>query len=97
MDWSPIWPIVTILVGGSSVLTVSVQGWMKWKSGAAGREKAYNADMKTQRDEAIADLEHERDWRRIVSEKAAKWRRIAIEHGVPEEALGPWPSTPPRT
>ena len=95
MDLSPIWPIITALVGTGGAVTLGVQGFFKWKSGAAGREKAFNADMKTQRNEAIVDLEWERERYRVLGDKAAMWRRMAIEAGVSESQLGPWPSNPP--
>lgn len=94
MDWSQIWPIITILLGGSSALTVGMQELSKHRSGRAAEERAENNDLKSIADRAVAMREWSDEARRIISEKASKWRRIAIEHGVPEEVLGPWPDLP---
>lgn len=94
MDWSQIWPIVAILVGGSSFLTVGMQELGKWRSGAAAAERVENNDLKSAADRAIAWREWSDTYRRIVQEQASKWRRIAIAYGAPEDELGPWPEPP---
>lgn len=96
MDWSQIWPVIGIIGGGTGFLTVSVQEFRKWRSGVADEERAENTDLKTIADKAVLMRDWSDEARRIISEKASKWRRIAIEHGVPEEALGPWPELPPK-
>lgn len=96
MDWSQIWPILAILAGGTSFLTVGMQELNKWRSGAAADERAENNDLKSVADRALAWREWSDSYRRIVMEQASKWRRIAIEHGVTEEQLGPWPQPPKR-
>lgn len=96
MDWSQIWPVIGIVCGAGGFLTVSVQEFRKWRTGAAEEERLENNDLKTVADRAVVMRDWSDEYRRLVMEKAAKWRRIAIEHGVPEETLGPWPAEPPK-
>lgn len=83
---------------GGAILTSLVNAAIKFFSGRAGREKARNADMRTQRNEAWADAERERDRadrearkRRKISEYASALRSDLITHGVPPETVRPWP------
>lgn len=96
MDWSQIWPVVGIATGATGFLTVSVQEFRKWRSGVAEDERTENNDLKSIADKAVALRDWADECRRIISEKASKYRRIAIEHGVPEDELGPWPELPPK-
>ncbi len=96
MDWGNIWPIIGILGGAGGFLTVSLQEFRKWRSGAAEKERNTNRSLKQQVDDAIAIRDWSDERRRIIAEKAAKWRRVAIEYGVPEEELGRWPELPPK-
>ncbi|MGP5725835.1 hypothetical protein ACTXOR_08605 [Arthrobacter rhombi] len=96
MDWGNIWPIIGILGGAGGFLTVSVQEFRKWRSGAAEKERNTNRTLKQQVDEAILLRDWSDEHRRIIGEAYAKLRRRALEHGVPEDLIGPWPKTPPR-
>lgn len=90
--------LVTVIGAGGvgAALLALVNGAIKWVTGTAGREKARNADMKTQRNEAWADAERERARadrealnRRLTEEYASQLRRDCTEHGV--TTLRPWP------
>lgn len=94
MDWSLILPIVTILVGGSSLLTVGMQELNKWRSGAAAEERLENNDLKATADRASAWRDWADTYRRIIMEKASHWRQVAIKHGASEAELGDWPEPP---
>lgn len=61
MDSAQLLVAVFGVLGSSGALVVIVNGAIKYFNGTAGREKARNATMKTQRNEAWADAERERD------------------------------------
>ncbi|GAA0188022.1 hypothetical protein [Glutamicibacter creatinolyticus] len=98
---------ITLLGGGTlgAILTSLVNAGIKFFTGKAGREKARNADMRTQRNEAWADAERERARadaaqeradrearkRRKISEYASALRSDLIGQGVPPEQVRPWP------
>lgn len=91
MEQAQLWAAVAASLGTGGAATVLISGLVKYFSGSAGREKARNTDMKSQRDRAQVLLNYERERFRVISEEAAKWRRIAIAHGVDKRKLGPWP------
>lgn len=62
--------------GGGAVLLALVNGFIKWLSGASGRERARNTDLLSQKTHAVEErikAEQERD-------EADDLRRIAIEY-----------------
>ena len=82
--------------GGVSALVALGNGLIKWLSGAAGREKARNTDLVSQRVKAIIDRDEAFDARdeadrrrRVAFEYASRLRRQLFEAGItPEE----WPA-----
>lgn len=95
-DWSQALPVIGILGGSTGFLTVLTSGIIKWKSGAAGRQRDKNRDIRSQRDEALAEAEYERDYRISVYEDYARLRRIARESGIPDSVIGKIPKKPNR-
>lgn len=81
--------------GGVSALVAFGRGIASWLSGSAGREKARNTDLASQRVKAIIDRDEAFDARdeadrrrRIAFEYASRLRRQLYEAGItPEE----WP------
>lgn len=94
MDWSQIWPVIAVAVGGSGFLTVVVQEFTKWRSGRADEERQENLTLAERMDRAEAWREYEATYRRLISEHCSHVRRIAIEYGAPLEAIGAWPKPP---
>lgn len=101
--------VMTLLGAGTlgAILTSIVNGTIKHVSGTAGRERTRNADMRTQRNEAWADAERERDARERADRNkgraldyAAQCRRKLIEAQCVDAAeIPPWPtleSEPPQ-
>jgi hypothetical protein len=100
--------IIAILGAGTggAILTSLVNGLLKYWTGTTGRERARNADMRTQRNEAWQDAEAERGRANIaqaradrearnrnrVADYAAGLRRDCMEHGVNPSELRPWPA-----
>lgn len=87
------------VLGSSGALVIIVNGVVKYFNGTAGRERARNATMKEQRNEAWADAERERARadleaynRRVTEEYASQLRRDCTEHGVTDRELRPWPT-----
>lgn len=83
--------LVTVLGagGGGAALVALVQGFYKWLSGSAGRERDKNTDLVTQRKNAIKEreqAERERDEadekRREQAEYVSLLRRQLIEAGI---------------
>lgn len=94
MDWSQIWPVIAIAVGGSGFLTVGIQELGKWRSGQAEEERQENLTLAQKAELAEAWREHEATYRRLISEHCSHVRRIAIEYGAPLEIIGAWPKPP---
>lgn len=90
--------------GGAAALAL-VNGVIKWLNGSAGRERAHNADLRTQRNEAWGDAETERARasneqaradmearnRNRIADYAAALRRDCMEHGMTPDEIRPWP------
>jgi len=81
--------------GGVSALVTFGRGIIKWLSGAAGREKARNTDLASQRVKAIIDRDEAFDARdeadrrrRVAFEYASRLRRQLYEAGITPED---WP------
>lgn len=75
--------------GGLTALVTLFKGLGSWISGSAGRERAKNTDLASQRRKAIIERDEaleERDEadriRRIAFEYASKLRRQLIENGI---------------
>ncbi|MHA7270390.1 hypothetical protein [Arthrobacter sp. HLT1-20] len=92
--------IITVLGAGTggAILTSLVNGLIKYWTGTAGRERARNADMRTQRNEAWADAERERNRadrearnRNRLADYASGRRRDLIERGVEPADIAGWP------
>ena len=86
------WQVIAYLVGagggGAAILSL-FRGIGKWIDGSAGREKAKNTDIATQRhnailerDAAIEDRDEADRKRRIAFEYASVLRRQLIEAGI---------------
>lgn len=82
--------------GGGAALLALVTGIIKWLSGASARERLKNADLETQRLQAIEDrriAEKERDEadrkRRIALEYASSLVRQLLQNGIQP---GEWPT-----
>jgi hypothetical protein len=94
---------------GGAALMALINGIIKWLNGSAGRERARNADLRTQRNEAWKDAEAERGRadtaqaradrearnRNRVADYAAGLRRDCMEHGMNPSELRPWPALEP--
>lgn len=94
------WAAILAAIGAGAVVRDLVAGFIKWLSGAAGRERGRNADLVAQRDDAYTRLraaETERDdayrARRLYAEHASALRGMLLERGVPPAELPPWPGT----
>lgn len=94
MDWSQVWPVVAVAVGGSGFLTVVVQEFGKWRSGRADEERQENLTLAQRVDLAEAWREWEATYRRLTAEHCSHVRRVAIEYGAPIELIGAWPKPP---
>lgn len=94
MDWSQIWPVIAVAVGGSGVITVGVQEFGKWRSGRADEERQENLSLAQRVDLAEAWREWEATYRRQIAEHCSHVRRTAIEYGAPLEEIGAWPNPP---
>lgn len=94
MDWSQIWPVIAVAVGGSGVITVGVQEFGKWRSGRADEERQENLSLAQRVDLAEAWREWEATYRRQIAEHCSHVRRTAIEYGAPLESIGAWPKPP---
>ena len=96
--------LITLLVGTGGIgalIKVGVDGLGAWRTGRADAEKSRNrtllervADAERRADHAEAETDAEAGYRRILQEYASALRRMAIECGVPESRLPPWPARP---
>lgn len=103
---SQFWITIVGAGGGGAAFLALVNGAIKYFNGAAGRERIRNASLTTQRNEAWADSEKERDRadreqiradrearnRRLTEEYASQLRRDCTEHGMQAHELRPWPT-----
>lgn len=102
MDSAQIWATVIGSGGGGAVLLAAIKGIIKRMDGSAIREKARNADLKSQRDDMyqrLLDAQHAADTeskrRRLADEHAGQLRRLLLESGTALKDLPPWPSASP--
>ena len=94
MDWSQIWPIIAIMVGGGGFLTVGIQELGKWRSGRAEEERQENLSLAQKAEYSEALRDYEAAYRRLIAEHCSHVRRKAIEYGAPLSELGAWPKPP---
>lgn len=94
MEWSQIWPVIAVAVGGSGFFTVGVQEFGKWRSGRADEERQENLTLAQKADYADALRDYEAAYRRIIAEHCSHVRRVAIEHGATIDQIGTWPTPP---
>ena len=97
--------VITLLGAGTlgAMFTSIVNGVIKYANGTSGRDRVRNADMRTQRNEAWADAERERNRatradrnRGRLAEAASRYRRMLIEDPcIDLMSIPPWPDLEP--
>lgn len=82
--------LITLIValGGGVFLREAGVGIYHWATGGQARERSALR-------QAMTDLDAESAYRRRVTEHAHEVRRIAIDHGIPSDALPPFPTRTP--
>jgi hypothetical protein len=82
---------LAIAFGGGSVITAVVNALIKAASGRVGRERDSVSYERRLRFESDDRADKEAAKRRILQEYASALRSMAVQHGVQETSLPPWP------
>lgn len=82
------------IVGGTGALSLIGRGIYQQITGRAGRERARNTDLETQRRNAVQERDRYDTSRRKALEYASKLRGEMNEHNIDP---GPWPDDLDRT
>ena len=72
--------------GGGGTIVALINFFSKLITGKAGRERAKNTSLISQRMDAIEERDAADDARRLEQERSARYRRLLIENGInPDE------------